>query len=167
MTDETEDLSNMNARSREVFRRVVEGYLDNGEPVGSRTLTRSMNEKVSAATIRNTMQDLEFMGLLNSPHVSAGRIPTQFGLRMFVDSLMEVDNIKAEDKRQIESELDTNEGDVGSLLDNVGSALSGLTHSASLVLAPKQETPIKHIEFVSLSTERALVVFVLLNLMAK
>ncbi|EBA04771.1 heat-inducible transcription repressor [Rhodobacteraceae bacterium HTCC2150] len=160
MTDETEDLSNMNARSREVFRRVVEGYLDNGEPVGSRTLTRSMNEKVSAATIRNTMQDLEFMGLLNSPHVSAGRIPTQFGLRMFVDSLMEVDNIKAEDKRQIESELDTNEGDVGSLLDNVGSALSGLTHSASLVLAPKQETPIKHIEFVSLSTERALVVLV-------
>lgn len=86
--------ADLNDRSREVFRRVVEGYLDTGEPVGSRTLTRSM--PVSAATIRNVMQDLEHMGLLESPHVSAGRFPTQLGLRLFVDGLMEVGPIGPE-----------------------------------------------------------------------
>ncbi|RMJ20413.1 hypothetical protein PHISP_08717, partial [Aspergillus sp. HF37] len=75
-------LHEMNDRSREVFRRVVESYLETGEPVGSRTLTRALSEKVSAATIRNVMQDLEFMGLLDSPHASAGRLPSQMGLRL-------------------------------------------------------------------------------------
>ncbi|CAM5307575.1 heat-inducible transcriptional repressor HrcA [Frigidibacter albus] len=79
MNEGSRILAEMNDRSREVFRRVVEGYLDSGDPVGSRTLTRSMSEKVSAATIRNVMQDLEYLGLLDSPHVSAGRIPTQAG----------------------------------------------------------------------------------------
>ena len=85
MIDSRQLLNEMNDRSREVFRRVVEGYLESGDPVGSRTLTRTMSEKVSAATIRNVMHDLEFLGLLDSPHKSAGRIPTQQGLRMFVD----------------------------------------------------------------------------------
>ena len=85
MNDGSKLLAEMNDRSREVFRRVVESYLNNGDPVGSRTLTRTMNEKVSAATIRNVMQDLEYLGLLGSPHTSAGRVPTQKGLRMFVD----------------------------------------------------------------------------------
>ena len=83
-------LNDLNDRSREVFRRVVEGYLETGAPVGSRTLTRSLTEQVSAATVRNVMQDLEFLGLLGSPHVSAGRIPTQLGLRMFLDGFLEV-----------------------------------------------------------------------------
>lgn len=160
MTDKPSILSEMNDRSREVFRRVVESYLNSGEPVGSRTLTRTMSEKLSAATIRNTMQDLEFLGLLGSPHVSAGRIPTQAGLRMFVDGLMEVGTIANEDRVKIESSLDRDDSNVTSLLDQVGAALSGITRSASLVLAPKQETPIRHIEFVSLSPERALVVLV-------
>ncbi len=94
MTDGHRLLTDMNDRSREVFRRVVEGYLASGEPVGARTLTRTMNEKVSAATIRNVMQDLEFLGLLDSPHVSAGRIPTQLGLRMFVDGLLEIGAVR-------------------------------------------------------------------------
>ncbi|MCX8509651.1 MAG: heat-inducible transcriptional repressor HrcA, partial [Rhodobacteraceae bacterium] len=85
MSDGQKILAQMNDRSREVFRRVVEGYLDSGGPIGSRSLTRAMTEKLSAATIRNVMQDLEFLGLLDSPHISAGRIPTQLGLRMFVD----------------------------------------------------------------------------------
>ena len=89
MSDHSPNIDDMNTRSREVFRRVVEGYLESGSPVGSRTLTRDFSEKVSAATIRNVMQDLEFLGLLGSPHTSAGRIPTQLGLRMFVDGLME------------------------------------------------------------------------------
>jgi len=160
MSDASTILTEMNDRSREVFRRVVESYLNSGDPVGSRTLTRTMSEKLSAATIRNTMQDLEYLGLLDSPHVSAGRIPTQLGLRMFVDGLMEVGTIDNQDRAKIESSMDRDDGNVTSLLDQVGAALSGITRSASLVLAPKQETAIKHIEFVSLSPDRALVVLV-------
>lgn len=163
MSDGSKILSDMNDRSREVFRRVVEGYLASGDPVGSRTLTRSMTEKLSAATIRNVMQDLEYLGLLDSPHVSAGRIPTQFGLRMFVDSLLEIGCLADEDREQIDATTGPNDQDVASLLDHVGAALSGITRGASLVLAPKAEAPIRHIEFVSLSPERALVVMVLVN----
>jgi heat-inducible transcriptional repressor len=163
MTDGSKILSEMNDRSREVFRRVVEGYLASGDPVGSRTLTRSMTEKLSAATIRNVMQDLEFLGLLDSPHISAGRIPTQMGLRMFVDSLLEVGTVAAEDRERIDATLGSNDQDVTSLLDHIGAALSGITRGASLVLAPKVEAPIRHIEFVSLSQDRALVVLVFAN----
>ncbi|MFT7060265.1 MAG: heat-inducible transcriptional repressor [Pseudorhodobacter sp.] len=153
-------LSEMNDRSREVFRRIVEGYLASGDPVGSRTLTRAMTEQVSAATIRNVMQDLEFLGLLGSPHISAGRIPTQLGLRMFVDSILEIGSVATEDREKIDATMGSNEQDVTALLDRVGSALSGLTQGASLVLTPKHEAPIQHIEFVSLSADRALVVLV-------
>jgi heat-inducible transcriptional repressor len=160
MSDKPQMLEEMNDRSREVFRRVVEGYLHNGDPVGSRTLTRDFSEKVSAATIRNVMQDLEHLGLLDSPHVSAGRIPTQAGLRMFVDGLMEVGIPDDTDRQKIDATMGRGEDDVGGLLDRVGSALSGVTHGASLVLTPKHEAPIKHIEFVSLAQDRALVVLV-------
>jgi heat-inducible transcriptional repressor len=160
VTQKTPMLDEMNARSREVFRRVVEGYLDTGAPVGSRTLTRTMSEKVSAATVRNVMQDLEFMGLLGSPHISAGRIPTQAGLRMFVDGLLEVGDLNGEDREKIDETLGGGETDVGGLLDRVGAALSGVTRGASLVLTPKHEAPVRHIEFVSLAPGRALVVLV-------
>ena len=150
----------MDDRSREVFRRVVEGYLASGDPVGSRTLTRTMQEKVSAATIRNVMQDLEFLGLLDSPHVSAGRIPTQLGLRMFVDGLLEIGVVADADREKIDASLGANDRDVPALLDKIGATLSGITHGASLVLTPKREAPIRHIEFVSLSPDRALVVLV-------
>ena len=156
-------LNNMNERSREIFRRLVEGYLESGGPVGSRTLTRTLNEKVSAATVRNVMQDLEFLGLLDSPHISAGRVPTQLGLRMFVDGFLEVDQLSKEDQLKLDQTVDRNSQDVSSVLDRVGSMLSALTHGASLVLTPKQEQPIKHIEFVSLSPDRALVVLVYSN----
>ena len=160
MTDGSKLLGEMNERSREVFRRVVEGYLDSGDPVGSRTLTRTMQEKVSAATIRNVMQDLEFLGLLGSPHISAGRIPTQMGLRMFVDGLLEVATVDATDRQAIDATIKAHEPDVGGMLDRVGLALSAITRGASLVLAPKHEAAIKHIEFVSLAADRALVVLV-------
>ncbi|KPQ21237.1 MAG: heat-inducible transcription repressor HrcA [Rhodobacteraceae bacterium HLUCCA24] len=153
-------LEELNDRSREVFRRVVEGYLDSGEPVGSRTLTRSMSEKVSAATVRNVMQDLEYLGLLGSPHISAGRVPTQLGLRMFVDGFLELGDLSDTDKERLDSTLGENTSDVSALLDRVGAALSGVTRGASLVLAPKHEAPIKHIEFVNLAPDRALVVLV-------
>ncbi|WP_200812460.1 heat-inducible transcriptional repressor HrcA [Roseisalinus antarcticus] len=153
-------MNEMNERSREVFRRVVESYLDSGAPVGSRTLTRTMTEKVSAATIRNVMQDLEYLGLLGSPHVSAGRIPTELGLRMFVDGLLEVGDLDGADRAKIDETMGSNRNDVGSMLDSIGNALSGVTRGASLVLAPKHEAAVKHIEFVSLAADRALVVLV-------
>lgn len=160
MSEGSRILAELNDRSREVFRRVVEGYLESGDPVGSRTLTRTMSEKLSAATIRNVMQDLEYLGLLDSPHVSAGRVPTQLGLRMFVDSLLEVSPVSEEDRGKLDATLGSNERDLDTLLDRVGSALSSITRGASLVLAPKHEAPIRHIEFVSLGPDRALVVLV-------
>jgi heat-inducible transcriptional repressor len=161
MPDKSPLIEEMNDRSREVFRRVVEGYLETGAPVGSRTLTRTMTEQVSAATIRNVMQDLEYLGLLGSPHISAGRVPTQLGLRMFVDGLLEVGDLAGEDRRMLDQTMGSNEPDVTTMLDRIGAALSGVTRGASLVLAPKHESaPIKHIEFVSLARDRALVVLV-------
>lgn len=160
MSEAGKTLELMNDRSREVFRRVVEGYLATGDPVGSRSLTRDMSEKVSAATIRNVMQDLEYLGLLDSPHVSAGRIPTQEGLRMFVDGLLEVGDLETNDRQMIDATVGSSSSDVASTLDRIGSALSGATQGASLVLAPKHEAPIKHIEFVGLGHDRALVVLV-------
>ncbi len=160
MSDKTPRIEEMNDRSREVFRRVVEGYLESGIPVGSRSLTRTMSEQVSAATIRNVMQDLEYLGLLGSPHVSAGRVPTQLGLRMFVDGLLEVGDLNGEDRARLDESAARDNGDVGGFLDRIGSALSGVTKGASLVLTPKHEAPIKHIDFVSLDRERALVVLV-------
>ena len=159
MSDKSALLNELNDRSREVFRRVVEGYLQSGEPVGSRTLTRDFSEKVSAATIRNVMADLEYLGLLGSPHTSAGRIPTQTGLRMFVDGLLEVSDLTTDDRVKLDQSTG-NSSDVGDILDRISTALSGVTQGASLVLAPKHEAPVKHIEFVSLSPDRALVVLV-------
>lgn len=160
MTAPRSPLTEMNERSREVFRRLVETYLDTGEPVGSRTLARALPEGVSPATIRNVMQDLEYLGLLDSPHVSAGRIPTQLGLRLFVDGILEVGDVSGAERKEIERSLGGNERDIGAILDRAGDMLSGLTHGASLVLAPKTAAPIRHIEFVSLAPDRALVVLV-------
>ena len=156
-------LTEMNDRSREVFQLVVEGYLQSGGPVGSRTLTQSLSENLSAATVRNVMQDLEYLGLLDSPHVSSGRIPTQMGLRMFVDGLLEVDGLAITDREKLDGTLSENPKDISATLDKIGSALSGITQGASLVLSPKQESEIEHVEFVSLAHDRALVVLVFSN----
>ncbi|WP_085805637.1 heat-inducible transcriptional repressor HrcA [Roseovarius albus] len=160
MANASKLLDELNERSREVFRRVVESYLETGDPVGSRTLTRGLSENVSAATIRNVMQDLEYLGLLDSPHVSAGRVPTENGLRLFVDGLLEVNDLQVKDREMIDATVGANTPDVQTALDRVGAALSGVTQGASLVLAPKHEAPIKHIEFVGLGADRALVVLV-------
>lgn len=161
MPEKMPSIQELSDRSREVFRRVVESYLESGAPVGSRSLTRTMSEQVSAATIRNVMQDLEYLGLLDSPHVSAGRVPTQLGLRLFVDGLLEVGALDEKDRSRLDETLGANNADVPSMLDRVGAALSAVTRGASVVLAPKNESsPIRHVEFVSLSRDRALVVLV-------
>lgn len=163
--DAAATLASLNERSREIFRRLVETYLASGEPVGSRTLSRAMSQQLSAASIRNVMQDLEELGLLNSPHVSAGRLPTHLGLRLFVDGMLELGGLSTDERRTIESGLskETRAADGGSLerlMDQAGALLSGLANAASLVVAPKADAPIKHIDFVRLSDAQALVVLV-------
>ncbi|QIE57164.1 heat-inducible transcriptional repressor HrcA [Pikeienuella piscinae] len=153
-------LSELNDRSREIFRRLVETYIETGEPVGSRTISRGLEAPLSAASVRNVMQDLEQLGFLESPHASAGRIPTHSGLRMFVDGLLELGEISAEERAEIEKLNGDRDGDIANALDHAGSLLSGLSQCASLIFAPKREAPIRHVEFVSLNPGAALVVLV-------
>lgn len=151
-------LNDIDARSREIFRQIVESYLKLGEPVGSRTLSQDPRIAVSAATVRNVMADLTDIGLLHAPHVSAGRLPTEYGLRLFVDSLMQVSDLSEQERRAIDSGEAQEEG--ASVLEQAAAKLSGLTQTASLVVAPKQEAPLRHIEFVATSPRQALVVLV-------
>ncbi|MEE3100399.1 MAG: heat-inducible transcriptional repressor HrcA [Pseudomonadota bacterium] len=158
----TAQLGDLNDRSRDIFRQLVETYLETGEPVGSRTLSRALTTPLSPASVRNVMQDLEELGLLGSPHVSAGRVPTQTGLRMFVDGLLQIGDVPGDERARIERgmEADAAGSDVAGVVARAGAMLSGLTQTASLVLAPKTEAPIKHLEFVSLPDGSALVVLV-------
>jgi heat-inducible transcriptional repressor len=160
MTETTSALADMNERSRIVFRRLVETYLETGEPVGSRTLSKLSDLNLSAASIRNVMQDLEGIGVLDSPHVSAGRVPTHLGLRLFVDGLLEIGDIDETERLSIETAVGGTNGGMASVLDEAGAMLSGLSQCASLVFAPKAEAPIRHVEFVGLAPDRALVVLV-------
>lgn len=150
----------MTSRSMEVFKKVVESYLETGDPVGSRTLSKSLKENISAATIRNVLQDLESLGLLGSTHISSGRLPTQNGLRLFVDGFLEIVDMNGREKTYIENSIKDEGISLAKSFDKIGSILSGLTKTASVVLTPKLEAPIKHIEFVSLSDNRGLVVLV-------
>ena len=161
MKDSGPALTDLNERSRTVFRQIVETYLESGEPVGSRTLSKQLEPRLSAATIRNVMQDLEGLGMLDSPHVSAGRVPTQLGLRLFVDGLLEIGDIAEAERGAIDTAMGgVAEGDMAAVLDEAGAMLSGLASCASLVFAPKAEAPIRHVEFVGLAPDRALVVLV-------
>ncbi|MBK0400586.1 heat-inducible transcriptional repressor HrcA [Limibaculum sp. M0105] len=154
-------LADLNERSRAIFRRLVETYLDTGEPVGSRTLSRGFDMGLSPATIRNVMQDLELLGLLDSPHISAGRVPTQMGLRLFVDGVLEISEIPTEERQQIDRLVAQSEQDLSAVLDSASELLSGLSHCASLVFAPKQGAPVEHLEFIALAPDRALAVLVM------
>ena len=160
MTTSTPNLDDLNGRSRDIFARLVETYIETGEPVGSRTLSKMVELGLSAASIRNVMQDLEQLGLLDSPHISAGRIPTQLGLRLFVDGVLEIGDISQDERRQIEKSFEV-APDMTSVLDQASSMLSGLSQCASLVFAPKRKVPVRHVEFVPLSIDSALAVLVM------
>lgn len=151
-------LTDIDERSRDIFRRLVETYLATGEPVGSRTLSHDERIAVSAATVRNVMADLTDMGLLHAPHISAGRLPTELGLRLFVDGLMQVGDLTDEERRTIESEARADSAD--SLLEAAAARLSGLTQTASLIMAQKSDAPLRQIEFVRTGPGKALVVMV-------
>jgi heat-inducible transcriptional repressor len=153
-------IKELNERSREIFRLIVDGYVATGEPIGSRTLSRRLGQNLSPATIRNVMADLEEGGLLYAPHTSAGRLPTEAGLRLFVHGLLEVGRLADDERRSIESLCVTHGKSLPQALDEAISALSGLAHCAGVVVAPKQDRPLKHLEFVHLGPGRALVVLV-------
>lgn len=153
-------ISELNERSRDIFREIVETYVQTGEPVGSRTISRKLGLGLSAASIRNVMADLQEAGLLFAPHTSAGRLPTEAGLRLFVNGILEVGGLSEADRGDIESVCAGAGKSVEEALSEATSALSGLSQCASLVLAPKTESPLKHVEFVKLSEGRALTVMV-------
>ena len=156
-------ISELDERSREVFKLIVDAYVETGEPIGSRTLSQRLTSSISPATIRNVMADLEDAGLLFSPHASAGRLPTDTGLKLFVDGLLQIGNLTKEERESIEGQCHAEGTSVEGMLKEATSVLSGLSHCAGLVTAPKTDIPLKHIEIISLSPGRALVVLVTEN----
>jgi heat-inducible transcriptional repressor len=155
----TTPVTELTDRARDVFRMVVEGYLDSGAPVGSRTVSKLPGVNLSPASIRNVMQDLEELGLLSHPHTSAGRIPTESGLRLFVDGMMQAAEPSAEERAVIEGRLGRG-GPIEEALAAATAALSGLSACAGIVLVPKREPVLRQFGFVQLSPRQALAVLV-------
>jgi heat-inducible transcriptional repressor len=155
-------LADLDQRTREIFRRIVETYLETGDPVGSRSISRLLPVSLSPASVRNVMSDLEQLGLIFSPHTSAGRMPTELGLRFFIDALLEIGDLSAEERRNIEAQIKAKEPGrtVDDLLAEASRSLSGLSRGAGIVLAGKADPRLKQIEFVRLEPSRALVVLV-------
>lgn len=155
----------LDQRSRDIFRLIVESYLRDGEPLGSRNLSRLLPTQLSPATVRNVMSDLESLGLIYSPHVSAGRLPTQQGLRFFVDAFMEIGDLSEDERQVIEAQVKAagRSQSLEHLLTEASQMLSGLSRGAGLVVAAKTEAPLKHIEFIQLEPQKALAVLVSQN----
>ena len=153
-------LAQLNERSRDIFRQIVESYLTTGEPVGSRNISRLITTPLSPASVRNVMSDLEQLGLIYAPHISAGRLPTELGLRFFVDALMEIGDLGESDRREMEAKIAGAGKSIDAVLNEASGMLSGLTRAAGVVVAAKSNVRLKHIEFVRLEPERALVVLV-------
>lgn len=156
---QTPSLTELNDRARAIFRQIVDAYLLSGSPVGSRTLSKGGGLGLSPASIRNVMQDLEELGLLAAPHTSAGRLPTELGLRMFVDGMMQAAEVSEEERAALEAGLAPGVA-MEDALSRTTAALSGLSHCAGLVLVPAREMIIRQLSFVPLSPQRALVVLV-------
>ncbi|MBD8066443.1 heat-inducible transcriptional repressor HrcA [Devosia sp. PTR5] len=155
-------LSALNDRSQEIFRRLVERYLDTGMPVGSRDLSRLIQLELSPASVRNVMADLEDLGLIAAPHTSAGRAPTQQGLRFFVDTMLETGAVDQSERKRIARHMEgtAGQGRIEDVLSEASSLLSGLSHGAGLVIATKADMVLKHIEFVRLDATRAMAILV-------
>ena len=153
-------IEELDKRSREIFRHIVEAYVETGEPIGSKYLSNRLEIGLSSATIRNIMADLESAGFLYAPHTSAGRLPTEAGLRLFVHGLLEIGALSPQEEQELTRQCKAKGKNLSLLLDDATKALSGLSRCAGIVIAPKSETILKHIEFVSLSSERVLVVLI-------
>ena len=162
MKDGPSELKELDSRSREIFRQIVETYIATGEPVGSRNLSRNLPMTLSPASVRNVMSDLESLGLIYAPHTSAGRLPTQTGLRMFVDGLLEIGDLSDLERLQIEKQIKTThqKGSLEAALAEASELISGLSQCAGVVLAEKQQIRLKHTEFVRLDANRGLAILV-------
>jgi heat-inducible transcriptional repressor len=147
-------------RPREVFRHLVEAFLASGEPVGSRTLSQRLPLTLSPASIRNVMADLETMGLLYAPHTSAGRVPTEKGLRLFVDGLLEIGELAPDERIAIEARMSGSGQRIEDVLTQATQSLAGLSRCAGLMLTAKQDSALKHVEFVGVAPGKALVIMV-------
>ncbi len=160
--DSSVGLRQLNERSREIFRQIVETYLETGEPVGSRNLSRALPMTLSPASVRNVMSDLEHLGLIYAPHTSAGRLPTQTGLRLFVDGLLEIGDVSEAERTEIEARMVASgrHRGIDDYLAEAGEMLSGLSRCAGVVLAEKQSKTLRHVEFVNLGQGQALAVLV-------
>ncbi len=153
--------SRLDARSRHLFRVLVENYIEEGQPVGSRTLARVSNLDVSPATVRNIMSDLESMGYIHSPHTSAGRIPTALGYRLFVDTLIEVKPLTTSVVSNLKQRLSEPQFNQQLLVETASGLLSSLTHMAGVVTVPQQHNAsFRQIEFLNLSDRRILAILV-------
>ena len=152
----------LNERSREIFRQIVESYLATGEPVGSRNLSRIIPMHLSPASVRNVMSDLEHAGLIYAPHTSAGRLPTETGLRFFVDAMLETGSLADDERRRIAAEMRAAAADnpLDAALAQATQLLSGLSRGAGVVLTTKTNARLRQIEFVRLDPQRGLVVLV-------
>lgn len=161
-TNQSEFLSVLNARSQDIFRKLVERYLDTGEPVGSRQLSRMLDLSLSPASVRNVMSDLEELGLIRAPHVSAGRAPTQQGLRFFVDAMLELGTMDNSERQRIAEQIEqtAHSGTPEDLLTEASQMLSGLSRGAGVVIATKSDMRLKHVEFVRLDASTAMAVLV-------
>jgi heat-inducible transcriptional repressor len=159
MKGEIAGVNDLNERSRAIFRQIIETYLSTGEPVGSRNVSRRLPMTLSPASVRNVMADLEALGLIYAPHTSAGRLPTETGLRQFVDGLLEIGDLAQDERAQIEAQISGPRG-ISELMAEASEMLSGLSRCAGMVLTEKLIHRIKHIEFVSLDAKRALIVLV-------
>lgn len=153
----------LNERSRTIFRYIVDTYLNTGLPVGSRTISTHSGLQLSPASVRNTMADLEDCGLLYAPHISAGRMPTDLGLRLYIDGLMQVGGLSKEERTAIEATCRAEGRSFNDVLEQSSQLLSGLSSCASLVIAPKTDNPVKQIQFVALQPRKILIVLVLQN----
>ncbi len=150
----------LNERSLQLLKTLVERYISDGQPVGSRVLSKGSELKLSPATIRNVMADLEDLGLVHSPHTSAGRIPTASGYRMFVDTLLTYKPLESIELTKLQEGLTANE-DTGNMISTASRLLAELTQMAGIVTLPKRELVyLRHIEFLPLSNTRILVIFV-------
>lgn len=153
-------LEELDKRSREVFRHIVDAYVETGEPVGSKSLSGRLDKSLSPATIRSVMADLEANGLLYAPHTSAGRLPTEAGLRLFVHGILEIGDLAPQEQKEIDQLCKSTGKNRADLLEDATKALCGLSRCAGIVLAPKSESILKHVEFVNLSPGRILVVLI-------
>jgi heat-inducible transcriptional repressor len=155
-------LRELDERSREIFRRIVDTYLETGEPAGSRNVARLLSTPLSPASVRNVMADLEHAGLIYAPHTSAGRLPTDRGLRFFVDAMMEIGDLTSDERTSIEAKVKAGGSGktVEGLLTEASQLLSGLSRGAGVVVTAKSDMRLKHVEFVRIEPTRGIVVLV-------